>query len=77
MRTKHMLAKHTYIEDLVRDYPEVVRPLAEKGLICIACGEPVWGTLGELAESKSISNIDTIIEELNSIITKKREGITS
>lgn len=66
-----MLAKHMHIEDIVRDYPEVVTPLADRGIICIACGEPVWGTLAELAENKGIQDIDNIIEELNKVITQK------
>ena len=43
-----MIDGNIYIEDLVNDYPEVVSPLAELGIVCIACGEPVWGTLNEL-----------------------------
>ena len=49
-----MIDKDIYIEDLVRDHPEVVVPLANYGIVCIACGEPVWGTLGELMDKKSM-----------------------
>lgn len=66
-----MLTKDIYIEDLVRDFPVVVSPLAEHGLICIACGEPIWGTLGALADSKGINNINEIIVELNQLISTK------
>jgi len=64
-----MITKDIYIEDLVRAYPEVVGLLADKGLVCIRCGEPVWGTLEELALSKEMDNIDTVVEELNRIIS--------
>ena len=63
-----MIDKNIYIEDLVRDYPEVISPLAEFGIICIACGEPVWGTLGELIDTKGLHNKSEIVEKINKII---------
>jgi len=65
-----MIDKNIYIEDLVRDHPEVISPLAEMGIICIACGEPVWGTSGELVNSKGL-NLDEIVENINIIIEGK------
>ena len=65
-----MIDKDIYIEDLVRDHPEVVVPLANYGIVCIACGEPVWGTLGELMDKKSIGNQSEIIEAINKLIIK-------
>ena len=56
-----------YIEDLVKEHPEVISPLAELGVVCIACGEPVWGTLEELVNSKEL-NIKSIVEKINQII---------
>lgn len=57
------------IEDLVRQYPFSVRFLAEKGIKCIACGEPIWGTLQEAASEKGFSpeTIDVLVEELKSL----------
>ena len=63
-----MIDKNIYIEDLVREYPKVISPLAELGIICIACGEPVWGTLEELVDKKGLHNLDEILEKLNKII---------
>ena len=68
-----MIEKNIYIEDLVREYPEVISPLAELGIICIACGEPVWGTLEELVDKKGLNNLDQIIEQLNKIINNKND----
>jgi methionine synthase II (cobalamin-independent) len=65
-----MITKETYIEDLVEDYPELVVPLRKYGIICIACGEPVWGTLGELMEKKGIDNPEEIVIEMNNIVAK-------
>lgn len=56
------------IEEIVEEYPELVRPLREFGIKCIACGEPVWGTLKENAEVKGIQNVEEIVEELNKMI---------
>ena len=66
-----MISKNIYIEDLVNDFPEVISPLAELGIICIACGEPVWGTLEELVDKKGLNNLDEIINKLNMIIDEK------
>jgi hypothetical protein len=66
-----MIDGNIYIEDLVNDHPEVVSPLAGMGIVCIACGEPVWGTLNELIISKGLDNSEEIINKLNRIIAEK------
>lgn len=65
-----MISKDSDIEDIVNDYPQLIRPLKEHGIACIVCGEPVWGTLEQIANSKNIENLDVIIEEMNRIIKK-------
>jgi hypothetical protein len=35
------------MEDLVREHPGVVPALVRRRVVCIQCGEPVWGTLEE------------------------------
>jgi len=65
-----MITKESDIEDIVDDYPELIRPLKEHGIACIVCGEPIWGTLGDFAKSKNIANLDKIIEEMNDIVKK-------
>ncbi|MBN2355841.1 DUF1858 domain-containing protein [candidate division KSB1 bacterium] len=54
------------IEDLVREYPKSVGFLMEKGIRCLACGEPMWGTLKSAAEEKGFTaeQIHTLVEEL-------------
>ncbi|NOZ74119.1 MAG: DUF1858 domain-containing protein [FCB group bacterium] len=64
-----MIEKTMFIEDIVREYPEIIAPLAEAGLACVKCGEPLWGTLEELAARKRIPNLDEIIENLNQRLT--------
>jgi len=63
-----MIDGNIYIEDLVNEHPEVISPLAELGIVCIACGEPAWGTLEELVNKKGLINLDEILEKLNKII---------
>jgi hypothetical protein len=66
-----MIDGSIYIEDLVNNHPEVIAPLAEMGIVCVACGEPIWGTLGELILSKDIANPEEVYSKINNIITKK------
>lgn len=62
------ITEDTTIEEIVSNYPKLVRPLMEYGIKCIACGEPVWGTLKENADEKGIKNLSEIIGELNRIV---------
>jgi methionine synthase II (cobalamin-independent) len=63
------ITKEIYIEDLVSDYPFSVRFLSERGVKCIACGEPIWGTLEEAAREKDFDDeaINRLVEELRSM----------
>lgn len=49
------LNKEIEIEDLVNEYPYSVKYLSEKGIRCIACGEPIWGTLEQAAIEKGFN----------------------
>ncbi len=62
-----MITKHIQIEDLVTDYPFSVKYLAEHGIRCIACGEPIWGTLEEAAKEKGFDDekVDFFVCEMN------------
>ena len=52
------------VEDIVDHYPELIGPLAHRGVVCMVCGEAYWGTLEELAASKGIEDIDGLIKDL-------------
>ena len=62
------ITRDIYIEDLVQK-SGAVSYLADKGIKCIACGEPIWGTLEEAAQEKGFSDseIDTFVRELNAL----------
>ncbi|MFC1561397.1 DUF1858 domain-containing protein [candidate division KSB1 bacterium] len=53
-----------YVEELVASYPKSVKILMDEGIVCIRCGEPVWGTLRELVEKKG-GGVDRIVDLLN------------
>lgn len=66
-----MITKEVLIEDLVQDYPKLVGPLKTEGIVCLACGEPVWGTLEAQAQEKNLENIDDIVHRMNTIIAEQ------
>jgi len=70
-----MLRKEMLIENVVREYPEAVRPLAEAGLVCVACGEPLWGTLEELAREKGLQDVDDILSKINRHLNSRSEEL--
>jgi iron-sulfur cluster repair protein YtfE (RIC family) len=71
-----MISKDIEIEELVRSYPFAVKYLMEKGIRCIACGEPIWGTLEEAAKEKGFSKeaIDRFVNEMNQISQEKTKS---
>jgi methionine synthase II (cobalamin-independent) len=63
------ITKDITIEELVDLVPGSVRYLSVKGIKCIACGEPIWGTLEEAAKEKGFSDqeIAMFVEDLNEL----------
>jgi len=58
------------IDDLIGRYPDAVGFLIKKGLPCVVCGEPFWGTLAELARQKGFNEeqINALVIEFNEIL---------
>jgi methionine synthase II (cobalamin-independent) len=69
---KPEITKDILIEELVNNYPFSVRYLMEKGIRCIMCGEPIWGTLEEAAQEKNFSDeqIENFVKEMREIAEK-------
>ncbi|HQU70787.1 MAG TPA: DUF1858 domain-containing protein [Calditrichia bacterium] len=67
-----MIAKNILIEDLLNAVPESVTYLMTKGIKCIACGEPIWGTLEEAAKEKGFGDaeIEKFVAEINALNSK-------
>ena len=63
------------IEDLVREHPASVTFLMEKGIKCLVCGEPIWGTLESSAREKGYDDqqIDGLVQELKEYL-EQAEG---
>jgi len=59
--------KEITIEELVELVPGAVRYLSQQGIKCIACGEPIWGTLENAAMEKGFSDdeIKGFVNDLN------------
>ena len=66
------ITKDITIEELVETVPSSVKYLMEKGIKCIACGEPIWGTLEDAAKEKGFSDseINAFILELQRLSSK-------
>lgn len=58
------------IEDLVNDYSFSVNYLMKKGIRCIRCGEPIWGTLESACLEKGFNDddIQKFVDEINEMI---------
>ena len=65
-----VIKKDTSIEDLVNALPASVKYLSEKGIKCISCGEPIWGTLEEAAAEKGFEkeDIEIFVRDLNKLM---------
>jgi len=69
---KPEITKDILIEELVNNYPFSVRFLMEKGIRCIMCGEPIWGTLEEAAQEKDFpeADIEGFVQEMCQLAEK-------
>ena len=66
---KNQIKRDTLIAEILDTTPLSVKYLMDKGIKCLACGEPIWGTLESEAKSKGFSNeeIDVFVNELNEL----------
>ena len=60
------------IEELVEHVPGVVAYLIDQRLPCIVCGQPVGGTLEEMATEKGRSReeVDRLVDDMNNALLK-------
>lgn len=59
----------TTIEEVVTLYPSTVQIFFKYGIPCIACGSPIWGTIGENAKKYKVGNIEELLMELNEAVS--------
>lgn len=60
------ITPETSIEEIVEKHPELREVLSKYGIACVVCGEPVWGTLREMASEQGLE-VEDLVEELNRI----------
>jgi len=67
-----LITRDITIEELVNAVPESVSYLMKNGIKCLACGEPIWGTLEEAAREKGFSDeeIDRFVADLTALSLK-------
>ncbi len=55
--------------------PGSVEYLMKKGIRCIVCGEPIWGSLEEAAEEKGFNEaeINSFVTDLNQLMANPPE----
>ena len=77
MKNKPAITMDILIEELINDYSFSIRYLMEKGIRCIRCGEPIWGTLEEAAKEKNFDDaaIQSFIQEMNDIANMGKAGV--
>lgn len=63
------ITKDITIEDLIEVKPAAIDYLKEKGIRCIRCGEPIWGSLEEAAKEKGFikEDIDNFVADLRAL----------
>ena len=64
------VTKDTPVEDLMEAWPGLVKFLVDEGLPCLVCGEPFWGSIGELAAGKhwDDTRITALVEKIQTSI---------
>jgi len=67
------ITKDSAVEEVVLRYPDSVEIFFKYGIPAIACGTPIWGTIGENAERYKVSDIEGLLEELNKLAEKRGE----
>ncbi len=67
-----LITKDMWIEEILEKYPAAQDFLSKKNVVCVMCGEPVWGSLEEVMKEKDFDDekIASIIEEMNQFIKK-------
>lgn len=70
------ISKTMTMEELVRTLPQAVTYLMQAGITCIACGEPVWGTVEEAARQKGFTDeqIDQVVSDLRRLAQDTEGG---
>lgn len=64
-------SEETTVEELLDRCPAANGLLIERGLPCIICGEPFWGSIADLARRHGIEDIQGLLAELNALASRE------
>jgi len=72
------ITSDTAVEVLVTEHPAAIDFLAGRGILCVVCGEPYWGTLGQLIAQKRLTanEAESLLKALNAHV-REREACDS
>lgn len=70
MTEQKKITRQIEIEELINILPQSVSYLMEKGIRCLRCGEPIWGTLESASKEKGFgeNEIETFVDELSLLL---------
>jgi hypothetical protein len=70
------ISKDMWMEELLEKFPEAQDFLSRNDIICVQCGEAVWGSLENILKAKDYSDkeIDSLIKEINEHLKDKKTG---
>ncbi len=60
-----MITKDSTIEEVVTKFPQTIKVFQDFGVPAIACGEPIWGKIGENAEKYNVKDVEALLKALN------------
>ncbi|HIH78304.1 MAG TPA: hypothetical protein HA341_05210 [Halobacteria archaeon] len=64
------ITKDTLVEDLIKEYPDVVSYFIQRGVNPVSCSGPFPYSLGTLLDIKKVEDIDGFVEGLNDFIKR-------
>lgn len=75
--TPAWLGAETWIEEILEKIPSAAGILRRHGIVCLACGQPVWGSLAENARRAGIENLKPVLDDLARGLAGSAQGQAS
>lgn len=71
---KNIISKDMMIQDIVAKYPESAYVMMKHGLHCVGCHIAAHESLEQGAKAHGVSDkdIDTLVDEINTLINKSK-----
>ncbi|MEO0085145.1 MAG: DUF1858 domain-containing protein [candidate division WOR-3 bacterium] len=68
--------RNTPIDELLERHPALAGVFVQLGLPCFVCGEPAWGTLGELC-ARHGRDPDEVLSALRAALEQPEHGVNT